>query len=345
MVRHVPSSTLFWPLIDRFFRPERGDVMSSRTKKNRIRAGNLFVPQIFSFGAALEEMSIEEFLDDPTKISNTLRMIQNFFQVDGVFCYADSTVLAEALGCNISKHSYPPTVRPLSDDVENLNAKMGGLTQGGRIATVLEVTKRLNILLPECVIVGLVTGPLTLAGQLSGRKGSAVFEYSDLLGSASKASLIFSKALGETGIDVLMMYEKSFPLLDDNSAKAIAKLYAPIWNTAKFYDIKSLLMVEEFLPENMPLLRRVTEGLVFPLELTSDSWQKVRKPSLSLPFSLLEKEPNEIESFLKNFRVLNESESSNFFMLTTDSEVPASINKEFMIRGIQTIRDLLKRDA
>ena len=95
----------------------------------------------------------------------------------------------------------------------------------------------------------------------------------------------------------------------------------------------------------MPHLRRVAEGLVFPLELTSDSWQKARKPSLSLPVSLLEKEPNEIESFLKNFRVLNESESSNFFMLTTDSEVPASINKEFMIRGIQTIRDLLKRDA
>ena len=53
----------------------------SRNKKERLKRGRIFVPLIFSFGAALEDLPLEEFLGDPTKISNTLRLIQNYFQV------------------------------------------------------------------------------------------------------------------------------------------------------------------------------------------------------------------------------------------------------------------------
>ena len=90
----------------------------SRGKRERLKKGGLFVPLIFSFGAVLEDMPLKEFLEDPTKLSNTLRTIQNYFQVDGVVCYGDTTVLAESLGCRLSKDSYPPVVEPLGEKMD-----------------------------------------------------------------------------------------------------------------------------------------------------------------------------------------------------------------------------------
>ncbi len=319
--------------------------MVSRLKKDRLKKGNLFVPLIFSFGATLEDMALDEFLEEPTKISNTLRLTQNYFQVDGVVCYADSTVLAEALGCGISRDTYPPTVEPLEGWQEAFEQRVQKLVQVGRAATALEVTKRLNILLPESMLMGVVTGPLTLASQLSGLTGGELLKRPEMLALTTKASLTFAKALGDAGIDILIIIEKDVPTLTDEAVKLLNRSYSPIWNTAKFYDLSPLLMVEEFHAENAARLRPVVDNLFYPADSGTDLWGQLKRRSFTLPVSLLEKQPKEIESFLTKSGITSSLETSQLFLVTTEREVPQTINKEFMIRGIQTIRDFLKRTA
>jgi hypothetical protein len=151
--------------------------------------------------------------------------------------------------------------------------------------------------------------------------------------------LTFAKALGDAGIDSLIITEKALPPLEDETAKVLARSYAPIWNTAKFYDLSPLLMIEQFAPENAARLRRIVDGLVFPADAPPESRGKVKRLSLSLPVSLLEQSPGEIESFLQERAI---AVASKVFLVTTDREVPQSINKELMIRGIQTVRDCLQ---
>jgi hypothetical protein len=315
----------------------------SREKRERLKKGGLFAPLIFSFGAVFEDMPLREFLGNPTKLSNTLRTIQNYFQVDGVVCYADTTVLAESLGCRLIDDSYPPVLEPLREVPDDFEARLIELPRTGRVATAIEVTKRLNILLPDSILLCLVPGPVTLAGELVGQSSDEVLNHPDLLGQMAKASLTFTKALGDGGIDIVVIREETLPLLDDETAKVLGRCYTPIWNTAKFYEISPLLMIEKFLPENIDRLQKIVDGIIFPADYVSESLPKAKKLSFALPVSLLEKEHEEIEAFLARKGITGAAESSQLFLVTTDREVPKNIHKEFMIRGIQTIKDLMKK--
>lgn len=318
--------------------------MGSRAKKERLKKGRLFVPLIFSFGAALEDLAIDEFLRDPTKISNTLRTMQSYFQVDGVASYADTTLLAEALGCQVSTTSYPPTVHPWQEWPDDMEERVARISKAPRVATALEVTKRLNILLPESILVGIVTGPLTLCSQLTGTPVSRILEQPERVAAAGKASLTLAKAIGDAGIDILIVREIEVPLQSKESGKVISRSYAPIWNTAKFYDISPLMMVENFLPEDAGQLGRAVEGLLYPAKALENLAKKPRRLSLALPVTLLEKDPTEIELFLTQGEVAATLQSAKVLLVTTDAEVPETVNKEHMIRGVQTIRDVLGRN-
>jgi hypothetical protein len=315
----------------------------SRVKKERLKKGGLFIPLIFSFGAALEDMPLKEFLRDATKLSNTLRTLQNYFQVDGIVCYADTTVLAESLGCRLSNDRYPQVVEPLGRFPEDFEARLAELPQVGRVATAIEVTKRLNILLPDSILLCLVPGPVTLASQLIGRPSVELLNHREILEMAAKASLILTKALGDGGIDIVVIREETLPLLDEETTKILSRCYAPIWNTAEFYDLSPLLMIGEFLPENTDRLHKLVDSIVFPADNVPETLHKAKKLSFALPVSLLEKDHEEIEAFLAKKGISDAAEASRLFLVTTDHEVPKSIHKEFMIKGIQTIRDLLKK--
>jgi len=316
-----------------------------RNKKERIRKGNLFIPLIFSFGAVLEGLPTREFLQDPTKLSNCLRTIQNYFKVDGVVCYGDTTVLAEALGCVISSDRYPPAVQPLQElpvDSENWLKEM---VQRGRVPTAIEVIKRLNVLLPDSILLTVTPGPVTLTCQLTGMPASDVLNRTDLLEISAKASLLLTKTMGDAGVDLMMIREKTLPLSDEVSIKKLSRCYAPLWNTAKFYDLSPLLVIEDFTAEKLDLASKLSGSFVIPADQLPISVPKGGKVSLSLPVALLEKEAGEIESFLMSKHVCAGSTSPRLFLVTTDGEIPSEMNRERMIRGIEAVRDFLKARA
>ena len=62
------------------------------------QARPLIVPIVFALGAKIENLSFRAYLDNPTKISNALRQIRTQLRTDGVSCYFDPLLEAEALG-------------------------------------------------------------------------------------------------------------------------------------------------------------------------------------------------------------------------------------------------------
>ncbi len=317
----------------------------SKIKKERLKKGNLFVPLIFSFGAKIEDLAPEAFLKDPTKISNALRTIQNYFRVDGVVCYGDKTVLAEALGCGLEWNGPAPSIRSLPEAPGELEDRVASLAERGRVGTAIEVTKRLNVLLPDSILMCLLPGPLTLARQLTGFSPTDVFSRPDLMGVATKAILAFSKALGDAGIDMLLFSEEDLPALDEEKLRDLRRCYGPIWNTAKFYEAFPLLMMEHFAMEHAVLLRKIMDGLVYPVDHIPEKLDRASKMSLSFPVSLLESDTEEIESLLSKEHILQALHSRAILLFTTDDEVPATIHKEHMIRGIQAIHEVLKKES
>src|ERR1700758_5670802 len=110
----------------------------------------LFLPIVFSLGARLENLPLRDFLANATKISNSLRQIRGHLRADGISCYFDPNLEAEALGATLEWEG---------DSVRRLNwpsaARNGGTpalrpaevaANSARVAVAIDVIKRLNAL-------------------------------------------------------------------------------------------------------------------------------------------------------------------------------------------------------
>src|SRR5689334_354382 len=62
---------------------------------------HLFLPMIFSLTAKLEDIPLSTFVNNPTKIANNLVALYRRLRPDGVTCYYDRYIVAEALGCKV----------------------------------------------------------------------------------------------------------------------------------------------------------------------------------------------------------------------------------------------------
>ncbi len=136
----------------------------------------LFIPLIFTLAAKLEGIPLPVFLANPTKLANALTAIHHHLRTDGVVCYFDLTLGAEALGCQLDWRTAPPTIvsRPLEGVQALSHLSLHNLEGRGRISVALEVVRRLRITLRDepALLVGLA-GPLRLGQQLFGDDPSA----------------------------------------------------------------------------------------------------------------------------------------------------------------------------
>jgi hypothetical protein len=301
----------------------------------------LFIPWVFSFGAELEGLPLREYLEDATKLSNTLRTIHNYFQYDGVVSQGNTLLLAEAFEYGLNQKEL--AFRPKSSGMlpADFEKRVEQLPQSRKLATAIDVIQRLNILLPDTPLLNIVPGPLTLTCQLTGLKTEGVCSNPELLRTVTKVVLTVVKSIGDSGADMLIIHEEAMPKLNDQTAKLLRRCYAPLWNSAKFYELSPLLMLGQWLPENADRLAKIADGIIFPAGSLPGNQRNMKRLSLSLPVSLLEKEPQEIQNFLEQQDVLNIARESRLFLLNTDVEIPPGIHKESLIRGVQTIKNAI----
>jgi hypothetical protein len=136
-------------------------------------ARRLFVPLIFALAAKLENIPLPNFVSNPTKIANSLVALYRRLRTDGVTCYFDLFIIAEALGGSLDwSTGFPTFERPARETiVKMIRQAPSEVKQQGRFPVALEVVHRLQGMLRNgpALVVGL-PGPLRVAQQLFGQE-------------------------------------------------------------------------------------------------------------------------------------------------------------------------------
>ncbi|MGO9123555.1 MAG: uroporphyrinogen decarboxylase family protein [Terriglobales bacterium] len=211
----------------------------------------LLMPIIFSLGARLENLPLREFQSNPTKISNALRQIRSVLKVDGVTCYFDPFLEAEALGCKRewlpdgSCRLVPPSFSEIDDLHQQLNSP-DSLTDKGRMPVACQVIQRLKVMLKdEPVLMSCMNGPFTLAAQLLGKDGagSATEPPRDLIEFAAEVTAAVSRSFLEAGADAIFLIERFLPEFSSGTCRWYSSLLAPIANVIRFYEALPVLLL------------------------------------------------------------------------------------------------------
>ncbi|MGB9334490.1 MAG: uroporphyrinogen decarboxylase family protein [Candidatus Acidiferrales bacterium] len=212
----------------------------------------IFLPIVFALGARIENVSLRNYLTNPTKISNALRQIRTHLRSDGVTCYFDPYLEAEALGgvLDWESDSRAPSLRwpqPSHDgELPEGLCSPEEIAKRGRIPIAVEVIRRLKPLVREDFLLAAgVTGPLTLAAQLAQldlSKSRPAAPPNSALDLAAEAIPNVTRALVEAGANVIFIREELLP----SSASAVvdwAARLATTINIVRFFEALPVLLL------------------------------------------------------------------------------------------------------
>ncbi|MBP1155736.1 MULTISPECIES: hypothetical protein [unclassified Paenibacillus] len=182
------------------------------------RAGRkLLAPLVCAAAGEMASLSPKEFLNNSTKMANTLRDLQRALGLDVVVPESGSNIEWEALGAKLDWSVYPP--RPNSYPFEGDIA----LAFRGRMPVLVETVKRLKQMLGDKAAVAVaLQGPQRISD--AGDVG---------LDDAADFVLRMARVACESGADLIWLKEDGeHPPLDTDEYLALT---APIWGTIRFY--------------------------------------------------------------------------------------------------------------
>ena len=335
--------------------PDSPRVVLKRWIRGEALSRPLLMPIIFSLGSRMQSMKICDFLANPTKICQSLQQIRATLKVDGLACYFDSYLEAEALGCT---REWGPDgscmlACPPFSGVDDLRQKSGpaeALADKGNFRIVCNVLQRLKVMLKdEPALMVNVTGPLSLAAQLSGYcdrgQGEARAVSWEMVEFASEVIFAVASKYLEAGADVIVITENMSPELPAEAIEQWALLLAPVLNSIHFYEALPILLLNESArtKEQLALtLGRTWEG-IWRLVLGEDPgcWAMWRaygaSPVLGLPCRVFNQdlEPNRWVGSLREF-----CDNHKPAIVTSDGDIPAATDVKklaTMLRGLGQI--------
>lgn len=212
----------------------------------------LFLPVVFSLGARVENVAWRTFVANPTKISSALRQIRAHLRADGVTCYFDPLLEAEALGGVLSwksdsgpaEISWPMAVSqaPLPEGLHSPEEA----ARSGRVPVAVEVIRRLKSLLQDGpLLMAGVTGPLTLGAMLVQARDRAAPGPTDVpdaaISIAGAAVAAIAREFLEAGAEVILIHDRIFPPSAEMAAEWRSQLET-LTNIVRFYDALPLLI-------------------------------------------------------------------------------------------------------
>lgn len=205
----------------------------------------LFLPIVFSLGAKMENLPRQTYLANPTKIFNSARQVRSHLRSDGLICYFDTCLEAEALGGLLEwTENQPPALRwPDNSEIGQLPECIKTpeqAMQSGRVGVALEVIRRLKSVTRDgSLLTAGVTGLITVAARLVQLETADQLCFERLPDRALEiaASLMtqLSKAFVEAGADVVIIQEEILPSLTAENCDGWALLLGPAINIIRFY--------------------------------------------------------------------------------------------------------------
>ncbi len=212
-----------------------------------------FVPLIHGLAAKIEQISLEEMTTNSSLWASALQKVQDLFKCDGVLISFDFTLLAEGCGCKVRWINQRAVVEGGVPRINELPYKEG------RMAVALETAKRLfKIFGMETACVAALTGPFTLASQLSG--GGNGLERID---EAKKAAIEAVKGFCNLKPDLLLFMEREHSEPGQSFSER-RRTYATLWNIANYYQVSTALYVEGYPEDDLTRYTQLgAQGLIF----------------------------------------------------------------------------------
>jgi uroporphyrinogen-III decarboxylase len=209
-----------------------------------------FIPYMATAAAHFMQVPVPKLFSDPTTLANSLQACQRLFKYDGIAILLDTTLEAEACGCQIAwQEGQPPHVishvltgrNPESLDISAIETR-------GRIPVVLEAAKRsVQTVGKNMAILGIITGPITLGKHLMGddfidslcndaQVSQKVLELSE------KIALALARAYGELKLDAVILADSPVASLYPVYYDRIQPMLKTLRNLVNFYDAPLILL-------------------------------------------------------------------------------------------------------
>jgi hypothetical protein len=202
----------------------------------------------------VENLPLRAFLCNATKITNSLCQIRTHLRSDGVACYFDPYLEAEALGATLhwQADGQPPTLQwpqpaEAGELPENLRSPEDA-AKSDRVTVAVEVIQRLKSLIrDEPLLCAGVSGPFTLAAHLLDLRPADAppredFSDAALQLAAATITQVATKFV-EAGANIIFMQENIFPVLSAPHCDAWAESLAPGFNIIRFYEALPVLLL------------------------------------------------------------------------------------------------------
>ncbi|MBM4422494.1 MAG: hypothetical protein FJ030_03765 [Chloroflexi bacterium] len=292
----------------------------------------IFMPLFFAMAAKVGGMSPQQFFSNPTKIANGLRQLQGPLQCDALCCYADQTLIAEALGARLGWEAdlpqvLAPPVTIAPTDIENR----------GRIPIMLEVLRRLRVVLRERVALavalpGLLTTVEYIGVPTSGLDGPTLSDYLALAGGAT---LQAARLACEAGADLILLIEPRLPSQDSPTQFQWSAQVETLCRVARFYEALPVVLAIEAPNGNNGV--GLTEAvLCLPTESLLKSSQGVGLPEV--PYGIALPAMPIAPPLLDEIRRLR---TANCVLVTTAGELPYEMEPKDLRAVIGSLRQII----
>jgi hypothetical protein len=296
----------------------------------------LLLPIVFSLGARLENLSPRAFLANATKIANSQRQIRNVLGLDGVTCYFDPYLEAEAFGCELkwSADEMSRVLRQLGGDATDLRERLLAskeIARRGRIPVACDVLRRLKMMLPgEPALMAGVSGPCALADLLVGNARDAESSRHEVVEFAAELTAAVCTSFLESGANVIFIREDDASIQD---YRQWAELLSPIVNAIRFYEALPVLLFGDAPPEAaFAVLEAGCEGVICPRAIDLASGGSLSAdtalPAAYLPDACFLPGQEEGSALGTSLQVL--ARDTNLCVLTSQRDVPTEVDVKYL---------------
>lgn len=209
-----------------------------------------FIPYVATAAAQFMQVPVQKLFSDPTTLANSLQTCQKLFKYDGIAVLLDTTLEAEACGCQIEwqQKELPKVVSHVlyGKDPESLD--ISSIESRGRIPLVLEAAKRLaQTAGRDVALLGVVTGPITMGKHLIGDDFIHALDMNTQLSQkvlelSGKIALALAKAYGELEFDAVILADSALASNYPVHYTEVQPLVKTLRNLVNFYDAPLILL-------------------------------------------------------------------------------------------------------
>lgn len=301
----------------------------------------VFVPFVYGLAAKIGQIPLREMVSDATYYAHSLEEAHKLFKYDGIVNNFDSSIEAEAFGCELewSGDYMGPRVR----DCGKLEVREAHPEGSGRIPILMETTKRIVMSRGrEIAVIGTLVGPCSLAKTvIDDRAKEKNLDIGNAISLVGELLTKLTRSLCELRVDAVFFREDLLgagyrgELLSHN--KLYAAVYTTLFNLIKYYNCYPVLIVKETDLNFIADLQNMVgpSGLIlFGKRVSDDDLIYLRKlsDSLKMSFGLSLPMGNQAE-LLDQFAVMSkfvgEHRPPGFFYVS-DGEVPYDMPLEIL---------------